>query len=110
MQRALVFRLTVFEVIPLFVAAGIAAAYPHFAPAAFIIVALLVSINTLLSIRVGATLARGGHVIERRRERFLFWFGISVHLLIIASCLFFAVRGLLGPNHAMQRTSGSLTI
>jgi hypothetical protein len=92
MPRPLVFRLTVFEVIPLFVAAGIAAGYPRFAPGAFIVVALLIAVNTSLSIRDGATLARGGHIIERRKECFLFWLGIFVHILIMASCLFFAVH------------------
>jgi hypothetical protein len=107
MPRPLVFRLTVFEVIPLFVAAGIAAGYPRFVPGAFIVVALLIAVNTSLSIRDGATLARGGHIIERRKESFLFWLGISCTFLLWRHACFSQSMRSSRPNHAMERTTDS---
>jgi len=91
MQGRLVFRFVIFDIIPLFAAVLIASSYERFAPIAFVLVAALASFNGVLSIRDGATLARGGDVIERQKEPFLFWFGMSVHVVLVMFCLFLAV-------------------
>lgn len=92
MQRRLVFRFAILDIIPLVIAAFIASSFQRFAPVAFVVVATLTSINALLSLRDGATLSRGGDVIEKHKNRFLFWLGMSVHFVLVGSCLFLAAH------------------
>jgi len=95
-KRILVIRLLSLEVAPLLAAAVISAYAKQFAPATFLIVAIVICINIALSIRDSAVLAKLGYVVERRKERVLFWMGIRLHISIAACCLFAAAWALSG--------------